>query len=79
MAAHWEHTDDLFVYKEFLKPIEIDDCKIMPCKYQEEKRYERRLKIKNVALEIRPFVFENKSFRRRKEQFQVCVVFNFKE
>jgi hypothetical protein len=48
MAAHWEHTDDLFIYKEFLKPIEIDDCKIMPSKYQEEKRYERRLKSKNI-------------------------------
>jgi hypothetical protein len=48
MAAHWEHVDDLFIFKEFLKPITIDDCKILPSKFQEEKRYERRLKIKNI-------------------------------
>jgi hypothetical protein len=46
MASHYEHVDDLFIYKEFLKPIEIDDCKILPSKFQEEKRYERHLKIK---------------------------------
>jgi hypothetical protein len=48
MAAHYEHVEDLFIYKEFLKPIEIDDCKILPSKFQEEKRYEPRLKIKNI-------------------------------
>jgi hypothetical protein len=30
MAAHYEHVDDLYIYKEFLKPIEIDDCRIFP-------------------------------------------------
>jgi hypothetical protein len=48
MATHYEHVDDLFIYKEFLKPIEIDGCKIVPSKFQEEKRYERRLKIRNI-------------------------------
>jgi hypothetical protein len=38
MAAHYEHADDLYIFKEFLKPIEIDDLKIFPRKYQEEKR-----------------------------------------
>jgi hypothetical protein len=47
MAAPYEHVDDLFIYRKFLKPIEVDNFKMKPSKF-EEKKYELSLRIKNI-------------------------------
>jgi hypothetical protein len=49
MVIHSDQGDDLFIYKEYLNTIEVDDIKIKPSNHIVEKKYERSCKLKNIT------------------------------